>query len=211
PVLVGPVTFLLLAKAEAETDAAPLQRLDDLVQVYVSWLAELAAAGATWVQLDEPALVSDTWDTPAAEVTAAAERAYTALGAATDRPNLLVAAPYGGLGERLEVLARTGVEASAIDLVRGAAPAALETAAEQGVQVLAGVIDGHNVWRTDLDAAARTLADVRARAGNVAVTTSTSLLHVPHTVAVETGLGEQLRSWLAFADEKVTEVGVLAR
>src|SRR5699024_10291893 len=51
PVLVGPVTFLLLAKAEAETDATPLQRLDDLVQVYVSWLAELAAAGVTWVQL----------------------------------------------------------------------------------------------------------------------------------------------------------------
>src|SRR5699024_876546 len=153
----------------------------------------------------------DTWETAPEEVTAAAQRTYTTLAAASDRPRLLVAAPYGGLAERFEVLARTGVEAIGIDLVRGTAPAGLEAAAEHGVQVLAGVVDGHNVWRTDLDAAATTLEDVRARAGHVSVTTSTSLLHVPYTVSVETQLSDQLRSWLAFAEEKVTEVGLLSR
>ena len=211
PVLVGPVTLLLLAKPETPAGPAPLDRLDDLLAVYTDWLAELAEAGATWVQLDEPALVADTWDVPAEQVTAAAERAYRALAGGTGRPSLLVAAPYGELRERFAVLAGTGVEAIGIDLVRGSAPEGLEAAAEHGVSVLAGVVDGHNVWRTDLDRAAATVRSVAERAGRVSVGTSTSLLHVPHTTAVEDGLDEQLRSWLAFADEKVTEVRTLAR
>src|SRR5699024_11920844 len=137
----------LLATAANPAGPAPLGRREDLGQGYLVWLAEFAAAGATWVQLDEPALVSDTWETPPAEVTAAAQRAYTTLAAGSGRPRLLVAALYGGLAERFEVLARTGVEAIGIDLVRGTAPAGLEAAAEHGVQVLAGVVDGHNVWR----------------------------------------------------------------
>ena len=210
PVLVGPVTFLLLAKPESPDDPAPLERLEDLLAVYTAWLAELARAGATWVQLDEPALVADTWDLPAEQVTAAAELAYRVLAAASDRPALLVAAPYGSLRERFAVLAGTGVEAIGIDLVRGTAPEGLPTAAEQGVRVLAGVVDGHNVWRTDLDRAASTVQAIAEQAGQVSVGTSTSLLHVPHTVAVEDALSEQLRSWLAFADEKVSEVLTLA-
>src|SRR5699024_5709974 len=96
----------------------PLERLDDLVAVYAAWLAELAGAGATWVQLDEPALVADTWDVPAEEVTAAVERAYRTLAGATDRPSLLVAAPYGELRENFAALAGTGVEASAAKFSR---------------------------------------------------------------------------------------------
>ena len=211
PVLVGPVTLLLLAKPENAGDPAPLERLEDLLAVYTDWLAELAGAGATWVQLDEPALVADTWDVPAEQVTAAAERAYRVLAGVSRRPSLLVAAPYGSLRERFGVLAGTGVEAIGIDLVRGSTPDGLEVAAENGVGVLAGVVDGHNVWRTDLDRAAATVTAIAERVGTVSVATSTSLLHVPHTTAVESGLSEQLRSWLAFADEKVTEVLTLAR
>ena len=211
PVLVGPVTLLLLSKPENPGDPAPLERLDDLVAVYAAWLAELAAAGATWVQLDEPALVADTWDVPAEQVTAAAEQAYRRLAGATDRPSLLVAAPYGELRENFAALTGTGVEAIGIDLVYGALPADLDAAATADVTVVAGVVDGHNVWRTDLDRATALLQQVRERAGQVSVGTATSLLHVPHTTAVEDGLSDQLRSWLAFAHEKVTEVRTLAR
>ena len=212
PVLVGPVTFLALAKpaAGAPDDAAPIDRLDDLLPVYAQVLSALAAAGATWVQLDEPALVSESTAVPAERLVAAAAHAYGVLGALTDRPALLVAAPYGDLGDALPVLAATDVEALALDLVRGTAPAGpvpgLETKALVG-----GVIDGHNIWRADLDAALSTLERLETiGAAAVTVGTSTSLLHVPHDVADEPHLDPSLVEWLAFADQKVTEVVTLA-
>ncbi|UFU03273.1 5-methyltetrahydropteroyltriglutamate--homocysteine S-methyltransferase [Ruania suaedae] len=209
PVLVGPVTFLALAKGEEDTD--PLDRLDDLVEVYRQLLSELAAAGATWVQLDEPALVSDNGAVPAPRLTGAAERAYRQLAQASARPQLLVAAPYGDLRERFAVLAATGVEAIALDLVKGSIPDDGALAQASHLTLVAGLVDGHNVWRTDLDAATERLHQLRtAHQGRVCVGTSTSLLHVPHTVADEQALPERLRSWLAFADEKVAEVLALS-
>ncbi|GAA4962336.1 5-methyltetrahydropteroyltriglutamate--homocysteine S-methyltransferase [Kineococcus glutinatus] len=211
PVLVGPVTFLLLSKPAdgAPAGFAPLSRLADLVPVYAELLRALAAAGATWVQLDEPALVSDVLTADTAAVAAAVRQAYGALTAVEGRPSLLVAAPYGDLGEFLPVLAGTDVEALALDLVRGAVPAGpvpgLETKA-----VLGGVVDGHNVWRADLAAALAKLEALRPLARSVAAGTSTSLLHVPHDTADEPQLPERLRGWLAFADQKVAEVVALA-
>lgn len=208
PVLVGPVTFLALAKAAqgAPDGFRPLDRLDDLVAVYVKILADLAAAGATWVQLDEPALVSDTLAVPAEAVTTA----YTALAAATDRPALFVAAPYAGLDDQLATLVATGVEAVGLDLVRGTAPTAPVPGLEK-VTLVGGVIDGHNVWRADLDAKLAVLEKLETLdAARVTVATSTSLFHVPHDVTDEPALDSRLASWLAFADQKVTEVVTLA-
>ncbi|WP_159622634.1 5-methyltetrahydropteroyltriglutamate--homocysteine S-methyltransferase [Ruania rhizosphaerae] len=206
PVVVGPVTLLALAKG---TD--PLARLDELVSVYQKLLVELAAAGATWVQFDEPALVSDNGTVPAAQLNDAADRAYRTLAATADRPGILVAAPYGDLRERFATLAGTGVEAIALDLVKGEIPDDGALAHARGLTLVAGLVDGHNVWRTDLHAAAERLQRLRAaHDGPVSVATSTSLLHVPHTVADETELPERLRSWLAFADEKIGEVLALA-
>lgn len=219
PVLVGPVTFLLLSKAADGAPAGfdPLSRLDDVVAVYGELLAAFAAAGATWVQLDEPALVSDTWDTPREEVKSAVRRAYSALTAPSiadgGRPALFVAAPYNRLGCAIRDLASSGVEAVGVDLVRGEAPDddSHEIAGIGDMTLVAGVVDGHNVWRTDLDAAAAKVAALAsAGAARVTVSTSTSLLHVPHTTADEPDLPERLRSWLAFADEKVGEVLALA-
>jgi 5-methyltetrahydropteroyltriglutamate--homocysteine methyltransferase len=213
PVLVGPVTFLALAKATAGApdDFAPIDRLDDLVAVYAQVLADLRAAGATWVQLDEPALVSDSTAVAPERLAHAAAHAYRALAAATDRPALLVAAPYGGLGAALPALAGTGVEAIGLDLVRGALPAGLVPGLE-AVTLVGGVIDGHNIWRADLDAALTRLEQLRGLgAAAVAVGTSTSLFHVPHDVADEPELDPTLASWLAFADQKVVEVVTLAR
>lgn len=226
PALVGPVTFLLLSKAAdgAPDGFHPLDRLDDVVAAYADVLRALAAAGAPWVQLDEPALVTDLLDVPFDEVADAVRRAYARLatelspaaGAAgtAERPAILVTAPYGDLrsaaGDGLALLAGTDVEAIAIDLVKGAVPtgpvAGLETKT-----LVAGVVDGHNIWRADLDARLTTLEGLATLgAAAVAVGTSTSLLHVPHDVSDEPRLDAGLKSWLAFADQKVAEVVTLA-
>ncbi|GAA1050300.1 5-methyltetrahydropteroyltriglutamate--homocysteine S-methyltransferase [Arthrobacter russicus] len=214
PYLVGPVTFLLLSKAEAgaPADFAPLAKLAELLPVYAALLERLAAAGASWVQLDEPALVADG-AVPAAELRAAVEQAYQVLGSAQSRPKLLVSTPYGALGELLEPVASLPVEAIHLDLFKGELPADLTGLAQAlaGKTLVAGVVDGHNIWRNDLAASARKLDVLKAAGINLAVSTSTSAFHVPHDSAEETQLTEQLRSWLAFADQKAVEVATLAR
>ncbi|NUJ89586.1 5-methyltetrahydropteroyltriglutamate--homocysteine S-methyltransferase [Plantibacter sp. MCCC 1A11337] len=211
PVIVGPVTFLLLSKAAEGASAgfAPIDRLEALLPVYAELLQRLAASGAPWVQLDEPALVSETFDVPRSTVLAALERSTSVLSAVSDRPAIFVAAPYGALGDALPVLADSGVEAVGVDLVRGGLPDSSPGLATK--TVVAGVIDGHNVWRGDLAAAADLLERAAERFPQLAVSTSTSLLHVPHDVSVETKLAHRLRSWLAFADQKVDQIAVLAR
>ena len=190
PVVVGPVTFLLLS------ESAPLHRLDEAVAAYADLLAALAAEGVEWVQLDEPALVTGVG---AAE----ARRAYERLGALTDRPKLLVASYFGELGEALPALAATGIEAIGVDLVRGGP---VDPAALGGKTLVAGVVSGRDVWRTDLDAALHELS----RYPDVVVSTSCSLLHVPYDLDAETDLDPALRGRLAFADQKVAEVVALA-
>ena len=216
PVLVGPVTYLALAKpTEGSPDGfEPLDRIADLLPVYVDLLRDLAAAGATWVQLDEPALVCDSLSVTPERVRAAATAAYRVLAtelARPDRPAILVAAQYGDLGAALGVLAATDVEGIALDLVRGAAP----TVAVKGLTtkvVVGGVIDGHNIWRADLDKKLQALEQLETLgAAQVAAGTSTSLFHVPHTVEDEPALDPTLRGWLAFADQKVAEVVTLAK
>ncbi|TFD76269.1 5-methyltetrahydropteroyltriglutamate--homocysteine S-methyltransferase [Cryobacterium fucosi] len=211
PVIVGPVTFLLLSKASDEAPAgfSPLDRLDDLLPVYAALLQRLAEAGAEWVQLDEPALVSESIDAPRAEAVAALGWAYDTLGRLATRPAIFVAAPYGSLDDALPVLAGTPVDAIGLDLVRGALP--LDAPGLAGKTLVAGVIDGHNIWRGDLAGAldkAERLAELSPR---VTVSTSTSLLHVPHDVNDESALGDELPGWLAFADQKVGQVATLAR
>ena len=212
PVVVGPVTLLALAKATdaAPTGFSPLSRLDDLLPVYAELLGALRAAGAEWVQLDEPALVSESLPIAAADLAAAAERAYAYLGSTADRPAILVAAPYAQLSaEAWTVLAAAPVEALAVDLTRGAVPA--EAPGLAGKTLVGGVVDGRNIWRGDLAAAWAKLESLRGLGTAVSASTSTSLQHVPHDVSDETELGGRLVSWLAFADQKVDQVAILAR
>ncbi len=209
PVIVGPVTFLLLSKPSENAPAGyqPLDRLEDLIPVYAQLLAALTAAGAEWVQLDEPALVSESIEVPREIVLAAAKKAYDRLSAIPARPSIFVAAPYGSLDDALPVLVATPIEAIGIDLVRGDLPSGIST---QKVLV-GGVIDGHNIWRGDLAAAFASLESLQGLSPNVAVSSSTSLFHTPHDVDDEPLLGDQLKSWLAFADQKVGQVAILAK
>ncbi|WP_380173993.1 5-methyltetrahydropteroyltriglutamate--homocysteine S-methyltransferase [Kineococcus sp. DHX-1] len=209
PVVVGPVTFLLLAKAadDAPEGFAPISRLEDLLAAYEGLLAAYAAAGATWVQLDEPGLVSDSATAGVDGLTDLVRGAYERLAAVPGRPRLLVATPYGDAQEHLGAL--SAVEGIALDLVEGSVPT--DPAVLAGKTVVGGVVDGHNVWRGDLEQARETLRRLQGSARNVVPGTSTSLLHVPHDVSRESALPERLRSWLAFADQKVAEVVLLGR
>ncbi|WP_405436227.1 5-methyltetrahydropteroyltriglutamate--homocysteine S-methyltransferase [Streptomyces avidinii] len=212
PVLVGPVTYLLLAKPApgVAADFQPLTLLDRLLPVYAQVLADLHAAGAEWVQLDEPALVQDR--TPA-DLNAAA-RAYRELGAPTDRPKLLVASYFDRLGDALQVLAAAPVEGLALDFTEGAAANLADLAAVGGLpgkRLVAGVVNGRNIWINDYQRSLTTLGTLLGLADRVDVAASCSLLHVPLDANAERDIDPQIRRWLAFARQKTTEITTLAR
>ncbi|MFI8004849.1 5-methyltetrahydropteroyltriglutamate--homocysteine S-methyltransferase [Streptomyces sp. NPDC086010] len=211
PVLVGPVTYLLLAKPApgVAEDFDPLTLLDRLLPVYAEVLADLRAAGAEWVQLDEPALVQDR---SRAEL-GACERAYRDLGSLTDRPKLLVASYFGRLGEALPLLAKAPVEGLALDFTETAAVQVDDLAAVGGLpgkRLVAGVVNGRNIWINDLEKSLSILGTLLGLAGRVDVASSCSLLHVPLDAAAEREIDPQVLRWLAFARQKTEEIVTLA-
>ena len=212
PQIVGPLTLLLGAKAEqgSAEDFSPVDRLDEFVASYAQVLEQLAERGVEWVQLDEPGLTVDRADN--AKVAQLAERTYRALAAGEKRPQILVTSPYGSLRENLPALLGTGIEALHLDLVHGVySKAELESVSAAGVHLVAGVVNGRNVWRADVRAALKTLEALPgASEGAVSVASSTSLQHVPHDLALEDP-AEVPVDGLAFADQKVAEIALLAR
>ena len=206
PVIIGPITFLLLSKA-VDGAGAPIERLDELVPLYSDLLGQLADKGVEWVQIDEPALVTDI----SPDAPALAERVYTALGSLQKRPAIHVATYFGDPGKALPALARTPVEAIGVDLVYGPDTAVASVPELSGKTLVAGIVDGRNIWRTDLESALGTLAALLGSVGSLAVSTSCSTLHVPYSLEPETDLDDALRSWLAFGAEKVHEVATLAQ
>jgi len=208
PVLLGPVSFLLLSKT---TDgSAALELLDALLPSYVDLLAQLGAAGADWVQLDEPLLVQDL----DAGARAAFERAYAVLGGnAAARPKLLLATYFGALDDNLSLAAALPVDGLHVDLVR--APEQLDAvlqALPAGRVLSAGLVNGRNIWRTQLDNAlilAR-YAQTDRGADLLWLAPSCSLLHSPVDLTLEKKLDDELRSWLAFSRQKLEELRVLA-
>lgn len=212
PVLVGPLTYLLLAKPApgVAADFEPLTLLDRLLPVYAEVLTDLRAAGAEWVQLDEPALVQDR--TPA-ELTAAT-RAYHDLGALTDRPKLLIASYFDRLGDPLPALAKAPVDGLALDFTEAAAANLDALAAVGGLpgkRLVAGIVNGRNIWINDLAKSLATLGTLLGLADRVDVAASCSLLHVPLDTAAERDIEPQILRWLAFARQKTAEVVTLAK
>jgi 5-methyltetrahydropteroyltriglutamate--homocysteine methyltransferase len=207
PVLLGPVSFLLLSKSEDGTP--PLALLPTLLPAYAEALRGIAEAGAAWVQIDEPCLVTDL---PAGAADACAQ-AYRALADAAPGLDLLLASYFGALGDNLPLAASLPVAGLHLDLVR--APEQLDDAlaavpAERWLSL--GVVDGRNVWRADLRSCLATLRRASpGRERRLMVAPSCSLLHVPHSLRLEDRLDPALRRRLAFAEEKLAEVALLAR
>lgn len=204
PVLLGPVSFLYLSKAR---DINKLELLDGLVQQYAYLLQELHARKIEWLQIDEPIFaldLDDVW-------LKAFERAYAWFR--TSRPKLLLTTYFANVSRYQALITRLPVDGIHIDLVRAPEQIGPWINAIPSHWVLsAGVIDGRNIWRNDLDKTLALLAPWVQRLGErLWIAPSCSLLHTPVTLAHEVKLDIQIKSWLAFADEKLNELNVIAK
>lgn len=208
PVLLGPVSLLGLAKRTDGGD--PVELLDRLLPAYVQLVEHLRAAGAMYFQFDEPLLVTDLG--PLA--VAAYRDTYACLADAAGTAEITVATYFGSLGDNTELATSLPVDVLHLDLVRG--PGQLNAVIEARPDSLGlslGLVDGRNLWRSDLDALIPSVADTIDRIGADAVhlAPSCSLLHLPVDLSAETDLDAELRSWLAFATERLDELQILAR
>ncbi|MDH7638323.1 5-methyltetrahydropteroyltriglutamate--homocysteine S-methyltransferase [Sphingomonas oryzagri] len=207
PVILGPVTYLLLAKSKVE-GFDPLSLLPGLLPVYVDLLTRLQNAGADWVQIDEPALVLDLDD---------AQRAAFAIayGVFADRLTglkLMLATYFGSLGDNLATALALPVAGLHVDLVR--APEQIDAVlagARANLLLSLGVIDGRNIWKADLNALLDRLEPIASARRKLLIAPSCSLLHAPVDLDLETRLDPRMKGWLAFATQKLDELATLTR
>ena len=215
PVLLGPVSFLHLGKADRASGqkVEPITLLDNLLPVYEELLVELSKAGAESVQIDEPILVLDLPDKRTKEAFKKTYERFAALG--SKAPKLVVATYFGDIVHNLDVLpSLANVSAIHIDLVRAPEQldAVLKTIAPTQTISL-GLVDGRNIWKTNFANAIKTIKKAIDTVGadRVIISTSSSLLHTPHTLASEKKLPAEVVEWFSFAAEKAKEVSILAK
>ncbi|ATE59817.1 5-methyltetrahydropteroyltriglutamate--homocysteine S-methyltransferase [Thauera sinica] len=204
PVIVGPVTYLAIGKAKDDSDRLAL--LPRLLPVYAELLETLAAQGVEWVQIDEPLLVTEL----DADWQHAFNTAYHHLK--SSRVKLLLATYFGQLAENQYLAANLPVAGLHIDAINGRDDVMPLLNLLPSYKVLSlGVINGRNIWKTDLDAVLDWLAPLAERLGDrLWIAPSCSLLHVPVDLASEHALDAGITSWLAFALQKLDELKVLA-
>jgi 5-methyltetrahydropteroyltriglutamate--homocysteine methyltransferase len=212
PVLVGPVSFLALGKADRGQNVVPISLLHKLLPIYEELLTKLKEAGAETVQIDEPCLVFDLPPKVKNAFKPAYDR-FTSLGSKI--PQLVVATYFGDIVHNQDVLpSMSSLYGLHIDVVRN--PEQLDTV--MGVlgekQVLSvGVVDGRNIWKTNFKRAIETVEHAVQKLGKdrVIVASSSSLLHTPHTLTSEKKLDEEVRDWFSFAVEKTKELAIIAK
>ena len=209
-VLIGPLTFLLLGKSHGESFDR-LSLLDSLIPVYVEAVRQLAGQGAEWIQIDEPVLVTGVDST----VLDGLKRAYERIDAAKGQAKIVVQTYFDHVGDAYEALVDLPVDGVGLDFVRG--PKNADFIAEHGFPkdkvLVAGIVDGRNIWTANLSSAFGLLGELASHvdASRIQVSTSCSLQHVPYDVTAETDLDPEVRSWLAFAEQKLAEIAILAR
>ncbi len=207
PVLLGPITYLSLGKVQdsKNPDLDPFTLLSPLVSAYIEILSRLEQAGAEWIQLDEPILATELNETQRK----AFAYAYSRLDQACSSTKLIVASYFGPLRDNLQTALDLPVQALHVDLLRGAEDLEPLLEAFPDDKILsAGVVEGRNIWRNDYEQSIQLLQRCKQRLGaeRLWIAPSCSLLHCPVSLAQEQKLGDELKSWLAFADEKLAEV-----
>lgn len=205
PVLIGPVTYLWLGKSTDQSNRLDL--LERLLPAYTELLTILAEQGVDWVQLDEPILVtelSNDWKD-------AFNSAYQQLKSCSI--NILLATYFGELKENLKLALELPTQGIHIDAVRGKKEVTQITDWLPSHKILSlGVVNGRNIWKTDLTATLQWLEPVAARLKNrLWLAPSCSLLHVPVNLENETNLNSEVVRWLAFAEQKIDEIVTLAK
>jgi 5-methyltetrahydropteroyltriglutamate--homocysteine methyltransferase len=211
PVLIGPFSLVLLGKAQQEDLDTLNETLAGICAVYGEVIAGLAAMGADWIQLDEPCLVQDRTQ----EELAAFQRTYELLAAHKGRAKLLVSTSFGHVGESYEALVTAPVDGIGLDFVRGPENLALlyRHSLPDDKLLIAGVVDGRNIWRCNLSSTLDLLADVATviPPERLIVSSSCSLMHVPYDARREHEIADEVQQWLAFAEQKLEEVVILGR
>lgn len=204
PVIIGPVTYLAIGKAK--DDSNKLTLLPQLLQVYTELLETLAVQGVEWVQIDEPILVTEL----DAEWQHAFNLAYHHLKSC--RVKLLVATYFGQLADNLYLAANLPVAGLHIDAINARSETTQLLNILPAHKVLSvGVINGRNIWKTDLNATLDWLEPIAERLGDrLWIAPSCSLLHVPVDLDSEQKLDSEIKSWLAFAKQKLQELQVLS-
>lgn len=215
PVLVGPVTFLLLGK-EKETGFDRIGLLDKILPIYVEILQELANKGATWVQLDEPYLTLDLSENEAI----AFQKAYQTIKENVPSLKILLATYFECTGDNINLATSLPIDCLHIDLVR--CPAQLGDILEishfvKSEKILSlGVVDGRNIWKTDFKKALDFIQKAQSilTDSRLMIAASCSLLHSPCDLELEKNedvLTPEIKNWLAFAKQKLAEIVVLGR
>lgn len=210
PVLIGPLTYLTLGKVQDLQNPTfdRFQLIDKLLPVYETVLARLAEQGAEWIQIDEPALALDLNNKQRTIL----KQAYERLTHASGSTKLLVASYFGELRENLDTFLELPVAGLHVDAIRGASEIDKVLAKFPDNKVLSlGIIDGRNIWINDFSQSLQLLRKAEATVGHerLWIAPSCSLLHTPITLKNEPALDDELKSWLAFADEKLDEVAIL--
>ncbi len=208
PVLVGPVTFLSLAKG-TDPSVDPLSRLDAVLPVYEEILRQLGSLGASWVQVDEPILVTDL----SPRQKDAVRRSYARLAGAA-KVSVMLTTYFGELADNLGIVLDLPVAGLHVDLVRGPAQLARILRKPPKDLVLSlGLIDGRNIWKANLEGAIRAAEQSVEALGSdrVIIASSCSLLHCPEDLSLETGLDPEIRGWLSFARQKLDEISLISR
>jgi 5-methyltetrahydropteroyltriglutamate--homocysteine methyltransferase len=210
PVLIGPVSFLMLAKKAEDFTDCRCTLVSPLVNVYIEICQKLLAQGIDWIQLDEPCLALDLED----RYKDAYKAAYKQLKDAVPNINIFMPTYFDGLRDNIDLAFSLPVQALGVDLVR--APdqldACIKKAKETGIFPVFGVVDGRNVWKNDLSDSLTKLEKAKAILGNgFGVSGSCSLLHTPIDLDAETKLDPELKTWMAFSKQKLSEIATLAK
>ena len=211
PVLIGPYTFLKLARTP---EAQEIEITDELVgavaSIYAQIVERFAQLGAQWVQFDEPYLVLDK---EGGNITAFEKLYEPILTARSGSVKLLLNTYFGNIGDAYETVNSLGFDGVALDLIEGrdANLAAVEKfGVNEATTLFAGAVNGRNIWRNNYATSLGLIDALRTRTPRVAVSTASSLLHVPFSTAGEEALGDDVLKHFAFASEKLGEVRDLA-
>ncbi|NNM51295.1 MAG: 5-methyltetrahydropteroyltriglutamate--homocysteine S-methyltransferase [Pseudomonadales bacterium] len=204
-VLLGPITYLRIGKCRDAS--SPLNHLPQLLTCYAELLCLLAEFGITWVQIDEPALVTDLDDS----WQHAYLNAYEVLR--TDKLNIMLTTYFGTLGDNLALTCRLPVQGLHVDISQHQLELPwLLKHLPPGCILSLGVVDGRNIWKSDLHKILDILEPAHQLLGDrLWIAPSCSLLHVPIDLTREAGMDVEVRSWLAFAQQKVEEIHILAQ
>lgn len=202
PVLLGPITFLKLSKGYSSEEFSQL--VDTFIPLYVEQLKQLQAAGAEWIQIDEPIFVTNVDE----ETLAAAKKVYETFAEEVPELKIIFQTYFEKIYHYPEII-QLPVAGFGIDFVHGDSLEQIrEYGFPEGKTLAAGIIDGRNVWRADLGEKLTILETLQnfVKGGDIIVQPSSSLLHVPVTKALEKKIDSVILGGLSFANEKLVEI-----